>query len=74
MIDLAQEIVFTARAGQHRGEFRITERAAYRDDPADDPQQQQREPRIYVGDLKSEAGKDADADHVGDNDRGGRHP
>ena len=29
---------------------------------------------MYVADLKSKAGKDADADHVGDDDRGRRYP
>ena len=74
MIDPAQEIVFAARARKHRGEFRIAERSAYRDDAADDPQQQQRKSGGYVIDLKSEAGEDADADHVGDDDRGRRNP
>jgi hypothetical protein len=74
MIDLAQKVVFAARARQHRREFRIAERPAYRDDPADDPQQQKRETGGYVGDLKSEAGENADPDHVGDDDGSGGNP
>ena len=74
MINAAQEIVFAARSRQHGREFRITERAADRHETADNPKQQQREAGPYVADLKSEAGEDTDADHIGDDNRRCRDP
>ena len=68
----AQEIIFAARARKHRAEFAVGKHPAQRDDAADGPQQQDRKARRDVLDLKAEAGEDADADHVGDDD-GGRH-
>ena len=69
MIDPAQKVVLAARSRQHGGQFGVAERPANRRDSADDPQQEEREAGLDVGDLKSEAGKDADAHHVGDHDR-----
>jgi len=68
----AQKIVFAARARKHRAEFAVGKHPAQRDDAADGPQQQDRKAGRDVLDLKAEAGEDADAYHVGDDD-GGRH-
>ena len=68
----AEEIVFAARARKHRAEFAVGEHPAQRDEAADGPQQQDRKAGRDVLDLEAEAGEDADADHVGDDD-GGRH-
>ena len=68
MIDPAQKVVLPARSRQHGGQFGVAECPTDRHDSADDPQQEEREAGLYVGDLKSEAGKDADAHHVGDDD------
>jgi hypothetical protein len=66
MVDPAQEVVLPARARKHRGQFRVAE--PHRSPrPADDPQQQG-EAGLYVDDLESQAGKNADADHVGNDD------
>ena len=69
MIDAAQEIVFPARARKHQGELGIGDRPAHRHDSADGPQHQQREAGGDVLDLEPEAGEDADAHHVGNDDR-----
>ena len=68
----AEKIIFAARARKHRAEFAVGEHPAQRDEAADGPQQQDRKAGRDVLDLKAEAGEDADADHVGDDD-GGRH-
>ena len=68
----AEEIVLAARARKHRAEFAVGKHPAQRDDAADRPQQQDRKAGRDVLDLKAEAGEDADADHVGDDD-GDRH-
>ena len=72
MIGPAEEIVFAARARKHRAEFTVGKHPAQRDDAADRPQQQDRKAGGDVLDLKAEAGEDADADHIGDDD-GNRH-
>jgi hypothetical protein len=72
VIGPAEEIVFAARARKHRAKFTVGKHPAQRDDAAYDPQQQDRKAGGDVLDLKAEAGEDADADHVG-NDDGNRH-
>ncbi len=72
MICAQQKIVFAARARKHRGEFGVTSRPAKRHDAADHPEQDQREAGIDRLDLKAEAGENADANHVGDDDCCGR--
>ena len=47
----------------------VAECAADSHDTADNPQREHRKAGLDVGDLKTEAGKDADADHVGDDKR-----
>jgi hypothetical protein len=72
VIGPAEKVVLAARAGKHRAEFAVGKHPAQRDDAADGPQHQDRKARGDVLDLKAEAGEDADADHVG-NDDGDRH-
>jgi hypothetical protein len=69
----AEEVVFAARARKHRAEFAIGKHPAQRDDAADGPQQQDRKAGGDVLDLEAEAGEDADADHVGYDDRDRHH-
>src|ERR1044071_5942394 len=62
-------MVFAAGARQCGAEFTIAKRAAQRRDSANDPKHEQRESRLNVCQLKTEAGEDARADNVGNNDR-----
>src|SRR5882724_6649315 len=61
-------MVFPSGARQRGAEFAITKRAAQRHDSANDPKHEQRESRVNVCQLKAEAGEDARADNVGNND------
>ena len=61
-------MVFAAGTRQRRAEFAVTKRAAKRRDSANDPKHEQREPGLYVRQLKAKAGEDAGADDVGNND------
>src|SRR6266480_584305 len=61
-------MIFTAGARQRGAEFAITKRAAQRHDSANDPKHEQRESRLNICQLKAEAGEDARADNVGNND------
>src|SRR5882724_2922450 len=61
-------MVFPSGARQRGAEFAITKRAAQRHDSANDPKHEQWESRLNVRQLKTEAGEDASADNVGNND------
>ena len=80
VVDAGEEIVFAAGAGQGGGEFRIAECAAEGEDAADDPKHDEGEDTVgEIGltvlgesaDLEAEAGEDAGADHVGDDEGSG---
>ena len=60
-----KEVVFAARSREHRGQFSVAERSAERDEPADEPEEQQPEAGLNVRHLEPEACEDPDADHVG---------
>ena len=68
MIDFAEKIIFAARARQGRSQLRIRERAAERAEPAHSPNRHDGEPSRQIADLKPEAGENAGADHVRDDD------
>jgi len=69
MIDTAQKVIFAARSRQHGCELGVAECSTNRHNAADHPQQQQREAGRDIGDLKSQAGEDTDADHIRNDDR-----
>src|SRR3984893_157657 len=69
MINLREKMVLASGAGQRGAEFAVAERATKRDDSADDPQHQQRKPRLNACQLKPKAREDAGANDVG-NDNG----
>src|SRR4051794_30229584 len=71
MINGRKKMVFAARSWQSGTEFAVTERAAKRHHSAHDPEQNQREARLDVGDLKPKAGEDTRPDNVSNNDRSG---
>ena len=71
MIDARKKVVLATGARERGREFGIRERTAKRDDASDRPERHHREPCRQVADLKSEAGEDADPDHVGDGQSSG---
>jgi len=48
MINFREKMVFAPGTRQRGGEFAVTERAAERDNSTDDPEHQQREPRLNI--------------------------
>ena len=68
MIDLREKMIFTSGARQRGAEFAVTKRATKGRDSANDPKHEQRKSRLNIYQLKAEAGEDARADNVGDND------
>src|ERR1700731_5034592 len=70
MIDRGEKMIFATGPRQGGAQFSVTERAAKRDDAADQPQQEKREPRMNLRKLKSEAGENARANDVRDDDGG----
>ena len=62
-------MVFAPGTRQRGGEFAVTERATQRGDSADDPEHQQREPRLDIIQLEAKASEDAGANDVGNHDR-----
>ena len=72
MIDRRKKMIFAAGSRQCRAELAITQRAAKRDETADYPKEQEREPGTDINKLKAKAGEDASANNVGNNDGTGR--
>jgi hypothetical protein len=68
MINLREKMILAARTRERGAQFAVTKRTAKRRDSADDPEHKQRKPGLNVRQLKTETGKDARADDVGDND------
>src|ERR1700758_1853691 len=72
MINLAQKMIFTARARHCRRQFGVGERTAHRANSAHAPERNNGEPGRQITNLKPQEGEDARADHVRDHDaRGG---
>src|SRR4030095_9224616 len=61
MINFREKMVFAPGPRQCGGEFTVTECAAERDNSTDDPEHQQREPRLNIIQLKAKAREDASA-------------
>ena len=70
MINLTQEMILAAGARKRRAQLRIGERTAKRANAADRPERHDGETRRQISDLKTQAGEDARAHHVGDHDAG----
>ena len=68
MINLREKMVFASGTRQRGTEFAITKRAAERHGSANHPKHQQRKSRLNIRQLKTEAGEDAGANNVGNND------
>src|SRR5947207_10437267 len=68
MINAREKMIFAARTRECGTEFPITKRATKRGDSAHDPEHQQRESGANVRQLEAEAGKNAGADDVGNDD------
>ena len=71
MVNRREEVVLAAGARQRRAEFRIGQCAAERGDTAHGPQGEQHGRGADLYKLKSQAGKNAGANHVSDDDGGG---
>ena len=69
MINLSEEMIFTARTRKRRPQFSVGERAAKRTDTADCPSADNETCRQFAH-LETKAGEDAGAHHVGDHDAG----
>ena len=64
MKDARKKVVFSAGTRQGGGEFAIGKRAAKRTDSAEQPEENDREPRGQIADLEMQAREDSGADHV----------
>ena len=73
MINAAKEIVFAAGSRQRCTELGIGQGPANRDDAANHPQHDQREPGLQRHQLKAETGEHTGSDHVGNDDGQGCH-
>src|SRR4051812_24738224 len=64
MINFGKEMIFAAGARERCAQLTVTKRATERGDSTDDPEHQQSETRMNVGNLESKAGEDASADNI----------
>ena len=72
MINHAEKMVFASGTGKGRAKFRIGKRAAQGAHAADEPERHDDESGVQPADLEPEAGENAGAPHIGDDDAGGR--
>src|SRR5438477_12326789 len=68
MVNLGKKMIFATGTWKRGTELAVTKRAAKRSNSADDPEHDQRETGLNVGDLKPETGEDAGADDVCNDD------
>jgi hypothetical protein len=68
MINLAQEMVFTAGARKGCAKFRVRERSTHGTDSAHRPKRNNGKPARQITDLKAKARENAGADHVRDHE------
>ena len=67
MKTLPEQMIFTARAGEHRYEFGIAQCAAKGNNPAKNPKKENGKCRGNGLKLKANRHEDADTDHAGHN-------
>ncbi len=67
MIDLGQKVIFTAGSRQARAELSIGQCTAQCRYATHQPEHHQHKRRLDINELKTKAGENTGANHVGDN-------